>query len=187
MTKGGTVDDRSFDNLVRELAISVKSRRTVALATVGLALSLGAPLAQDVEAARRRRGQRKKTGKAGSGKKGSPGKGPHGGHQGDCGQPDTCTRDPETGQPGFLCPDGLCSCGGSCCEKGYACFVERSTPGREVCCYVDGDQTPLPEGAELVSCPGELFDPEICCERAHCQPDGSCSGLLFGRYRRNPR
>jgi hypothetical protein len=193
MTKGDTVDDRSFDNLVRELAASVQSRRALSVAAVGLGLSLIPPLASDTEAARRRQGKRKKGGKSGKGKRGSSGKGagggkkPHDGHGADCGQLDTCPRDPETGKPGFVCPDGQCSCGGQCCDKGYACFVENSTPGREVCCYIDGDQSPLPEDAKLVSCPGDLFDPQLCCELEHCQPNGTCSNLMIGRYRRNPR
>jgi len=180
MTKGDTVDDRSFDNLVRDLAASVQSRRTVALTAVGLGLSLISSLA-GADAAPRRQGKRRKNGKPGKGKK------PNGSHPGDCDTPETCPRDPETGKPGFLCPDGLCSCGGTCCEKGYACFVEKTTPGREVCCYIDSNQIPPPGDAKLISCPGERFDPESCCERDLCLSDGTCAGLTLGRYRRNPR
>lgn len=186
------MDDRSFDILARNLATSVRSRRSLALTAAGLALSLAAPLASETHAARRRGARRKQTGKAGNGKQGSSNKGSIGekpvDDRGDgCDRPSDCPRDPETGRPGFLCSDGLCSCGGLCCEKGYACFVENSSPGREVCCYIDGDQTPLPEDAKLVACPGEFFDPNICCERDHCKDDGTCSHLTLGRYRRNPR
>jgi hypothetical protein len=181
------VDERSFDNLVRDLAASVQSRRTLALAAVGLALSLAAPLAPDTDAARRRQARRKKNRKSGRGEQGGSGKGQQGGDQGDCGQPDECPRDPATGDPGSVCADGRCSCGGTCCDKGYACFVERSTPGREVCCYEDSNQVPPPEKENLIVCPGERSDPDVCCESNLCNDDGTCSYLLFGRYRRNPR
>lgn len=187
------MDERSFDNLVRVLAGSAPSRRALAVAGVGLALSIFAPFTGETEAARRRQARRKKNRQAGNGKKGGSGKGSgggkgqNGGHQGDCGQPTECPRDPATGNPGFLCPNGLCSCGGACCEKGYACFVEDSTPGLEVCCFEDGNQTPIPEKETLVVCQGELSDPNLCCERTHCKEDGTCSYLLLGRYRRNPR
>ncbi len=175
------MDERSFDNLVRELAASVQSRRTLALSAVGLGLSLISPPVGEADAGPRRQGKRQKNGKPDKGKK------PHGGHKGDCEQPSNCPRDPETGRPGKLCADGLCSCGGTCCKKGYACFVENTMPGREVCCYIDSNQVPPPGDVKLLSCPGELFSPETCCEREHCQPDGTCSGLTLGRYRRNPR
>ncbi|MFN8676715.1 MAG: hypothetical protein U0Z70_10110 [Thermomicrobiales bacterium] len=187
------VDERSFDNLVRDLAASAQTRRALTMAAVGLALSFTAPLARDADAARRRQARRKKNRKSGqnkqggSGKGSAGGKGQHRGDQGDCGQPGACTPDPQTGDAGFSCPDGQCSCGGACCEKGYACFLENTTPGREVCCFIDGDNSPLPEDAKLVSCPGELFSSQICCEREHCQEDGSCSGFTLTRYRRNPR
>jgi hypothetical protein len=92
-----------------------------------------------------------------------------------------------TGNPGSVCADGRCSCGGICCDKGYACFVERSTPGREVCCYEDSNQVPPSEKEDLIVCPGERSDPDVCCESNLCNEDGTCSYLLFGRYRRNPR
>lgn len=184
------MDDRSFDNLVRDLAAS---RRSFALATVGLALSLASRLPDDTEAARRRQGGRRKTRKPGHGKQGASGKGPaagqkpHDGRDGDCEGPDSCPRDPESGRPGFRCPDGLCSCGGTCCAKGFACFVEESFPGREICCFVDGDQSPPPTDANYVVCPGDKRDPNVCCESDHCQVDGTCPTLTLGRYRRNPR
>ena len=186
------MDERSFDNLVRDLAASAQSRRALGLAAFGLALSLAAPLAPDTDAARRRqarREKRRKSGKGnqgGSGKGNSNGKGPQNGHQDDCGEPNTCTRDPKTGESGYTCPDGRCSCGGSCCEKGYACFVERSTPGREVCCFEGANQVPS-EKEDLIVCPGVNSDPNVCCESSLCNDDGTCSYLLFGRYRRNPR
>lgn len=181
------MDERSFDNLVRELVASAQSRRALALATVGLAFSLAAPLAQDTDAARRRQARRKKKRNAGKGKQGGSGKGQQSGHQGDCGQSGSCTADPQTGDPGFTCPDGSCSCGGTCCDKGFACFVERSTPGREVCCNEDTDQIPPTAKDDLVVCPGEKSDANLCCEWNHCFEDGTCPNLLFGRYRRNPR
>lgn len=181
------MDEHSFDKLVRDLAATAQSRRALTLATVGLMVSLAAPFAGETDAARRRQGTRNKNRKSGKGKRGSSGHGKHGGSQNDCGQPEACPVDPATRDPGFPCPDGQCSCGGTCCEKGYACFVEKTTPGREVCCFIDGDNSPLPEDAKLVSCPGELFDAQVCCEREHCHEDGSCSGFTLGRYRRNPR
>lgn len=187
------MDERSFDNLVRDLAASAQTRRALTMAAVGLALSFTAPLARDADAARRRQARRKKNRKSGqnqqggSGKGSAGGKGQHRGDQGDCGQPGACTPDPQTGDRGFLCPDGRCSCGGSCCIKGFACFVERSTPGREVCCNEDTNQIPPAEKDDLIVCPGEMSDPDVCCERNLCNKDGTCSYLLFGRYRRNPR
>lgn len=182
------MDDRSFDNLVRDLSASILSRRSLALALAGLTLSLLEPLAPDSEAARPRQGRRRKTRKSGDARQGASGgkggKKPSGGHQGDC---DDCPRDPYTGQVGYLCSDGQCSCGGTCCEKGYACFVETGTPDREVCCFIDGNNSDLPDDAKLVSCPGPLFSPETCCDLNLCNADGTCSGLTLGRYRRNPR
>jgi hypothetical protein len=187
------VDEGAFDNLVRGLAASVQSRRSLAMAAVGLGLSILAPFAGETEAARRRQDGRKKRRKSGKGNRGASGKGsgggkkPHGGHEGDCGSSETCPVDPQTGKPGTLCRDGQCTCGGNCCEKGFACFVEKTTPGKEVCCYIDEDQSSLPEKVQLVACPGEFFDPNVCCDRNLCQVDGTCSGLTLGRYRRNPR
>jgi hypothetical protein len=186
------VDERSFDNLVRDLAASAQSRRAVALAATGLVLSLVAPLAAETDAARRQ-ARRKKNRNSGKGKKGGSGKGSAGGHgqdggqQGDCRNADDCPRDPATGDPGSLCPNGECSCGGTCCNKGYACFIEDTTPGKEVCCYIDSDQVPPPEKEDLFVCPGERSIPDVCCERDLCNEDGTCSYLTLGRYRRNPR
>ncbi len=193
MTKGGAVDEGSFDNLVRGLAASVQSRRTLATAVVGLGLSLLAPRPGETDAARRRQARRRKRRKSGKGNKGASGKGPgggnkpHGGHKGDCENPEACPVDPQSGKPGFICPDGSCSCGGTCCEKGYACFIEDTTPALEGCCFIDGDQSPLPDDAKLVSCPGSLFSDQTCCDRNLCHDDGTCSALTVGRYRRNPR
>lgn len=185
------MDDRSFDNMVRDFAAATWTRRSLALVVSGVALSL-ASLDSETEAAQRHQGGRRKSRKPNKGKRGSSGKGrggskPQYGRPGDCERPESCSADPATGNPGYVCSDGLCSCGGICCSKGYACFVEPTTPGREVCCFIDGDNSPLPEDEKLVACPGELFDPNTCCERQLCLPDGSCSALTLGRYRRNPR
>jgi hypothetical protein len=183
------VDDRSFDNLVRDLGAVTQTRRSLVLAAVASALSL---TATHSGAARRRQVQRNKASGTGGGKKSKPGKGEHRkkqekGPRGGCENQNACPRDPFTGQPGILCADGLCSCGGHCCGKGFACFVENTTPEREVCCFVDGNQSPLPEKVELVACPGEMFDAETCCDLELCLPNGICSALTLGRYRRNPR
>mgnify|MGYP006953702894 CR=1 FL=1 len=175
------MDDGSFDNLVRQFAASVQSRRTLALATVGLALSVAAPLVDDTEAAARQRGKRGKSRRGGKGKQGGPGKG----HQGDCGQPKTCPRDPETGNPGYLCPDGLCSCGGACCEKGYACF-SGGEPKQDVCCFDDAGAVEIPEGVEFAVCPGAEEPRDTCCKSNECE-NGACRSFITGRYRRNPR
>ena len=187
------MDESSFDNVVRQFAVKVRSRRALATAALGFGLSLLEPLSGTADAARRRQAGRKKRRKPGKGNRGGAGKGSgsgktqHGGHGGGCETPEACPIDPQTGKPGFPCPDGSCSCGGACCEKGYACFVENSTPAVEVCCFIDGDQSPLPDDAKLVSCPGPLFSDQTCCERQLCHEDGSCSSILLGRYRRNPR
>lgn len=187
------MDEGSFDNLVRQIAASVHSRRALAAAAVGAGLSILSPFAGDTEAARRRQAWRSKRRKSGNGKRGGSGKGagggkkPHGGNTGDCETPEACPIDPQTREPGFVCPDGSCSCGGVCCEKGYACFIEDTTPALEVCCFIDGDNSELPDEAKLVSCPGPLFSDQTCCDRDLCNEDGTCSGLTVGRYRRNPR
>jgi hypothetical protein len=192
------VDESSFDNLVRELAASVQSRRALAAAIAGLGLSILSPLAGDSEAAPRRQTMRKrrrtrrdlrKSRRADrrSSSKGKGGKKGNGGRDDDNVIPEGCPVDPQTREPGFLCPDGSCSCGGTCCEKGYACFVEVTTPALEVCCFIDGNNSPLPEDAKLVSCPGPLFSDQTCCDSDLCLPDGTCAGLTLGRYRRNPR
>jgi hypothetical protein len=178
------VDERSFDNLAQDLAASAQSRRAVALATVGLVLSLAAPNAGETEAARRRQARRNKRRKSGRGKQGSSGKG-QGGHQGDCGQSDECPPDPKTGERGFACPDGLCSCGGGCCAKGYACFV-GSDPTEEVCCFDDEGAAEIPDGVEFAVCPGAAEPRDTCCKSSECK-EGECHSFTPGRYRRNPR
>lgn len=179
------MDERAFDNLVRELAASAQSRRTLALTGAGLMLSMVAPLASDTDAARRRQARRKKNRKSGKGKQGGSGKGQHGGHQGDCGQPDACPRDPATGIPGTVCADGFCSCAGSCCQKGYACFVTVDQ-SEEVCCFDDAGAVEIPDGVPFAVCPGATEPRDTCCKANECK-DGECRSFTPGRYRRNPR
>ena len=179
------MDERSFDNLVRDLAASAHSRRAVALATVGLALSLAATLTGETDAARRRRAKREKNRKSGKGKKGGSGKGRHGGDQGVCGTPNSCPSDPQTDHPGFTCPDGQCSCGGACCEKGYACFT-GGEPIQEVCCFDDAGAVEIPEGVKFAVCPGAAEPRDTCCKSNECD-NGECRTFIPGRYRRNPR
>ena len=50
-----------------------------------------------------------------------------------------CPRDPRTGKPGFLCPDGSCSCGGKCCSDRCFWTGPQDNPTDEFCCT--GKQT----------------------------------------------
>ncbi len=185
------MDERLFDNLVRNLAASAQSRRALVLASVGVALSLAAPIAEDTDAARRRQARRKKNRKAGKGKQGGPGKGqsggkgPQGAHQGGCRLSDECPRDPKTGNPGCVCPDGLCSCGGTCCNKGYACFT-GGEPKQEVCCFDDAGAVEIPQCVDFAVCPGAEEPRDTCCKSSECV-NGVCKTFTPGRYRRNPR
>ena len=184
------MDERSFDNLVRNLAPATLSRRALALAAVGLAVSLVEPAVPVTDAARRRKHGRKKSGKAGNGRqagsgKGSGGKKPQGGHPNDCDHAAVCPRDPKTGIEGFRCPDGLCSCGGACCNKGYACFV-GTEPADEQCCFDDAGASEIPEDAEFAVCPGAAAPRDTCCKSTECD-NGECKSFTPGRYRRNPR
>jgi hypothetical protein len=191
------VDESSFDNLVRKVAGSVQSRRAIAAAMAGLGLSMLSVFAEDAEATRRRalrrkrrkvrRDDRKSRREDRRSRKGSGGglNNPLGGRNDDLETPESCPIDPKTGKPGFICPDGQCSCGGTCCEKGFACFA-GTDPADEVCCFDDPSATELPGDVEFAVCPGAPEPRDTCCTASECQK-GDCVTFRPGRYRRNPR
>ena len=186
------MDESSFDNVVRRFAVKVQSRRALATVALGLGLSLLEPLSDTADAARRRRGGRKRRRKPGKGNRGGAAKGSgsgktqHGGRGGDCETPNACPIDPQTDKPGFICPDGSCSCGGVCCEKGYACFVDEDLK-LEICCYDDPGATAIPSDADFAVC---ISDRDVCCDVKACK-EMQCKppepGISPSRYRRNPR
>ena len=70
---------------------------------------------------------------------------PSGGSAGGC-DPNACPSDPATKKRGFCCPEGFCSCGGTCCpECGIETVVRRGdinaqlVAEREVCCSTCSD------------------------------------------------
>lgn len=178
------MDERSFDNLVRDLAASAQSRRALALATVGLALSHAAPMTGETDAARRRQAKRKKNRNK---KKDAKKTGGHGGNTSDgCEKPGSCPADEFSGKEGFACADNRCSCGGNCCAKGYSCFLDIDLK-QEICCFDDQGVAAIPQGADYAVC---IDDREVCCDIKACN-EGTCTppehGISPSRYRRNPR
>ena len=177
------MDDRSFDNMVRELAAPAWSRRSLGLAIAGLALSL--PMrGSESEAARRHQGGRgrrkhgrgdknrntgnrdKKSGKDGS-------KSP---------KPESCPADVFSLEAGRLCDDNNCSCGGICCDKGFACYIDNDLK-IEFCCFDGADRFDLPSDAKYSAC---VADPSVCCcDVESCKPVEHT--ISPSRYRRNPR
>lgn len=182
------MDDRSFDNLVRNLAAAPRSRRgALTLAGLGLVSLIATPLADETEAARRRRGGRKKHRRNSRRKakvKGKGGSGKQGGR--DCPTPELCPADTFTGASGFRCDDGRCSCGGRCCAADYACFVDDDS-NREICCYDVKGATTFPDDADFAVC---IDNREVCCDIRACL-EHTCfppeQGISPSRYRRTPR
>ncbi len=82
-----------------------------------------------------------------------------------------CPVDPATGEPGFCCPGGICSCDGECCSD---CFVNFN--------FRDAAGNPIPDSefcCERV-CAG---DEAMCCDGDDCAPN--CPPPpIGGRYRR---
>lgn len=110
---------------------------------------------------------------------------PAGGSAGGC-DPKACPSDPSTGNRGFCCPGGFCSCNNTCCA-GPDCWI--STP-----------ITPNPiDTAQLQAASQEMCAPpsdctvcpnsDVCCFRG-CALDGGCieGGQRGGAtIRRRPR
>lgn len=180
--------DRSFDKLVRDFGVSVLSRRSLGLAIPGVALSLLKPQTPDTEAARRRRSHRGKR-KNDSGRKNRNSK-DHGQGSGkgsnDCQKPETCPSDVFSLQAGRVCEDNRCSCGGVCCDKGFACFIDTDMK-TELCCFDDPGVPPFPEDTKYAVC---IPDRSVCCTVEDCKA-GTCEPpdetISPSRYRRNPR
>ena len=88
-----------------------------------------------------------------------------------------CPADPRTGKPGFLCPDGFCSCDGKCCAD--RCFYDlggTSRPVAEFCCT----------GPKLDFCPSKVPGADPTCCRHDAEDPCSClgPGAITGSYRR---
>jgi hypothetical protein len=86
-----------------------------------------------------------------------------------------------TGEPGFICKDGSCSCGGKCCQG--QCFLDIGESGvvAEFCCT----------GPKLVFCPSPPSAPDrnpTCCANTGdaIEACSACVGpsLLVRSYRR---
>jgi hypothetical protein len=164
------MDRARFDALTRSFA-STQSRRSVlgTLLAVALLGHGGESLAKPGKAVGK--------GHHNSGGKGH-GKGKGRGHDRDEPCASKCPDDAVSGEPGFCCKDGACSCGGRCC--GDRCFLEEdgSQPPaivKEFCCT----------GPKLVFCAAEGRAPQ-CCENVGEDPCAVCLGPsgLIRSYRR---
>lgn len=177
------MDDVTFDKLVRVLSSASTRRQALSLAGSGLAAFIGLRDPAEIDARNRNARQRRRRQRARSGAKGPDGdSGPINPIRG-------CAPDPATGALGFVCEfseDG-CSCGGECCSKGYSCFVlEVGSQLSEFCCYTDTDSE-LPEDMKYQICRPD-GDPDRCCPRENCKPDGKCdSPWISSNYRRKWR
>jgi hypothetical protein len=88
-----------------------------------------------------------------------------------------CPPDPRSGKPGFLCPDGSCSCGGKCCaDQCFYDFGGTSQPVAEFCCT----------GPKLDFCPSKVLGADPACCRHDAEDPCSClgPGAITGSYRR---
>lgn len=68
--------------------------------------------------------------------------------------PKACPSDPATNERGFCCPEGFCSCGGTCCLE---CGIETINRGGDI-------------NAQLV------IEREVCCSTCSDSGDTCCAG-----------
>jgi hypothetical protein len=169
------MDRERFDQLTRFFG-STRSRRGAVAAFLSIAVS---PTARDAMANPGKaagKGHHKGRGKGHT----KPNEG-HGHDQDAVVPKEGCPPDAVTDEPGFICKDGTCSCGGKCCQG--QCFLDIGESGvvDEFCCT----------GPKLVFCPQPPSDPNAnptCCANSG---DGiescrECLGptLLVRSYRR---
>lgn len=184
------MEDNAFDSLTKTVLTGVTRRAVLLLAGLGAGVALGA-IESPGEAARRgtnrRRKRRRKTGPGTRG-----GSRPAGGNGGakpdDCPRNEACAADRFTGTPGTRCEDGQCSCGGACCGRDNACFVDDVLK-QEICCFDNGstETSQIPKDAAFAVC---IADRDVCCTVAECTGltcSGADQGITPSRYRRNPR
>ena len=162
------MDRERFDALARLFAGEGSRRHAVG---VLLAAGLLAPHADLLAGPGKGAGHRKCSGQGhvkGGGK---------GHRKGEC--VGACPPDPANDKPGFLCPDGSCSCGGACC--GDKCFYDNrgtANPAVEFCCT-------RPESS-ICKTNSRGVTSETCCQNTEGQPPCSCFGPggLATSYRR---
>ncbi|MFT4036950.1 MAG: hypothetical protein QM692_02120 [Thermomicrobiales bacterium] len=184
------MEANAFDRLAQTLATGVTRRSLLLLAGVGAGVAVGAAESA-AEAARRgasRRRKRRRGAKSGNQGGARPAGGNAGGKPDDCPKPEACAADRFTGQPGKRCDGGRCSCGGVCCGRDFACFIDDALK-REICCFDNGgtDTTQISKDAAYAVC---IADRDVCCTVDECTSQtcrGTDQGITPSRYRRNPR